>query len=97
MAGEWIKPERVEYAGTTVALKDGESPESLFKRFKKKVQKAGIEKEIYQRSFFEKPSVRKRRKHMENIRRMKREQAKLDKYLKKRKGTKHDEDEGDKR
>jgi small subunit ribosomal protein S21 len=96
MAGEWIKPERVEYSGITVVLKEGEVPESLFKRFKKKVQKSGIEKEMYQRSFYEKPSVRKRRKHMENIRRMKREQAKLEKYLKRRKGSKHDEDDSDK-
>jgi len=96
MTAEWIKPERTEYSGVTVVLKDGELPESLFKRFKKKVQKAGIEKEVYQRSFYEKPSVRKRRKHMENIRRMKREQAKTEKYLKKRKGVRHDEDDSDK-
>jgi small subunit ribosomal protein S21 len=96
MPGEWVKPEKVEQSGITVVLKDGEVPESLFKRFKKKVQKSGIEKEMYQRSFFEKPSVRKRRKQMENVRRMKREQAKLDRYLRKRKGTRHDEDNSDK-
>ena len=96
MTGDWIKPERMEYAGVTVVLKEGESPENLFKRFKKKVQKAGIEKEIYQRSFYQKPSVKKRRKHMENIRRIKREQAKLEKYLKRRKGSRYDEDDSDK-
>lgn len=97
MAGEWTKSEKMEFSGTTVVLREGETPESLLKRFKKKVQKAGIEKEMYQRSFYEKPSVRKRRKRMENIRRMRREQSKLDKYLKKRKGTKHDENDSDKR
>ena len=97
MAGDWIKPERLEYSGITVVLKDGEVPESLFKRFKKKVQRSGIEKEMYQKSFYEKPSVKKRRKHTENIRRIKREQSKLGKYLKKRKGSRYEEDDNDKR
>ena len=94
---DWIKPERLEYFGVTVVPKEGETAENLFKRFKKKVQRSGIEREIYQKTFYEKPSVKKRRKHMENIRRIKREQSKLDNYLKKRKGTRYDEDDSDKR
>ncbi|MEI8388475.1 MAG: 30S ribosomal protein S21 [bacterium] len=39
-----------------------ESIESALKRFKKKIQKAGILSEIKRRERYEKPSVKKRRK-----------------------------------
>ena len=92
---DWLKPQELERLGVTVVLREDEDPESLLKRFKKKVQKSGIEREFYQKTFFEKPSVKKRRKRLENLRRMKREQAKLDKYLKRKKGSKN-EDSSDK-
>ena len=45
-----------------VRIEDGESLEGALKRFKKKVQKAGILTEVRRREFYEKPSVKKKRK-----------------------------------
>ena len=45
-----------------VRIEEGESLESALKRFKKKVQKAGILTEIRRREHYEKPSVKKKRK-----------------------------------
>ena len=48
-----------------VKIEDGESLESALKRFKKKVQKAGILTEIRRREHYEKPSVKKKRKRIQ--------------------------------
>lgn len=45
-----------------IRLGDNESIESALKRFKKKIQKAGILSEIKRRERYEKPSVRRKRK-----------------------------------
>lgn len=45
-----------------IELNPGESIESALKRFKKKIQKAGILSEIKRRERYEKPSVRRKRK-----------------------------------
>ena len=45
-----------------VRIEDGESLESALKRFKKKVQKAGILTEVRRREHYEKTSVKKKRK-----------------------------------
>lgn len=45
-----------------VEVAPGESIESALKRFKKKIQKAGILSEIKRRERYEKPSVKKKRK-----------------------------------
>jgi len=47
---------------TSVRLKDGESFESAYRRFKKQCEKAGIFAEVRKREHYEKPSVRKKRK-----------------------------------
>ena len=47
---------------TGVVAGDNESFESLLKRFNKRVQQAGILSEIRQREYFEKPSVKRKRK-----------------------------------
>jgi small subunit ribosomal protein S21 len=47
---------------TEVRLGENESIESALKRFKKKIQKAGILSEIKRRERYEKPSARKKRK-----------------------------------
>lgn len=52
-----------------VRIEDGESLESALKRFKKKVQKAGILTEIRRREHYEKPSVKKKRKRAQARRR----------------------------
>ena len=45
-----------------IRIEEGESLESALKRFKKKVQKAGILTEVRRREHYEKPSVKKKRK-----------------------------------
>ena len=45
-----------------VRVRDNESIESALKRFKKKIQKAGILSEIKHRERYEKPSVKRKRK-----------------------------------
>ena len=45
-----------------VEVNPGESIESALKRFKKKIQKAGILSEIKRRERYEKPSVKRKRK-----------------------------------
>ncbi len=47
---------------TTVIAGNNESFESLLKRFNKRVQQAGILSEIRHREYFEKPSVKRKRK-----------------------------------
>ena len=45
-----------------VRLEQGESFESLIRRFAKKVQQAGVISQARRRSFYEKPSVKRKRK-----------------------------------
>lgn len=45
-----------------VKLKEGESFEAAFRRFKKQCEKAGILSEVKKREHFEKPSVRLKKK-----------------------------------
>lgn len=45
-----------------VRVRDNENIESALKRFKKKIQKAGILSEIKRRERYEKPSVKRKRK-----------------------------------
>ena len=45
-----------------VRLSQGESFESLLRRFTKKVQQQGIISETRRRGFFEKPSIKRKRK-----------------------------------
>jgi small subunit ribosomal protein S21 len=45
-----------------VRVGDNENIESALKRFKKKIQKAGILSEIKRRERYEKPSIKKKRK-----------------------------------
>ena len=52
--GEKLMPE--------IRVGDNESIESALKRFKKKIQKAGILSEIKRRERYEKPSVKRKRK-----------------------------------
>lgn len=47
---------------TKVVVKDGEPFEKALRRFKKKVEAAGILKEVRKREFYMKPSVQKKEK-----------------------------------
>ena len=46
----------------TVKVKESESFEQAMKRFKKQVEKAGILTELRRREYFDKPSVRRKKK-----------------------------------
>lgn len=47
-----------------VRLRDGESFEQAFRRFKKACEKSGILSEVKKREHFEKPSVRLKKKSL---------------------------------
>ena len=47
---------------TDVRISDNQSFDSLLKRFNKKVQQAGILSEMRRREYFEKPSIKRKRK-----------------------------------
>ena len=71
--------------GITVIAREGESIEALIKRFKKKVNKSEILKDIKKHMFYEKPSRVKNRKKIESEIRRKKEEKKLEK-INERKG-----------
>jgi len=54
---------------TSVRVKDGESFEGALKRFKKIVEKAGILTELRKREFYEKPSIKRKRKFIQAVKR----------------------------
>ena len=45
-----------------VVVQDNESLDRALRRFKRKVQRSGLYSELRKRRYYEKPSVRKRRK-----------------------------------
>ena len=49
---------------TFVKIKDGESFEQAFRRFKKQVEKAGILSEVKKREHYEKPSIKNKKKQL---------------------------------
>lgn len=61
-----------EKQGIVVFKRDDEDIDILIKRFKKKVNKSGILRELRIKSYYEKPSVKQKRKRNEsNLRRFK--------------------------
>lgn len=61
---------------TSVRVKDGEYFEGALKRFKKIVEKAGILTELRKREFYEKPSVKRKRKAVAAVKRAQRTKTK---------------------
>jgi len=58
--------------GITVFKRDEEDIDTLIKRFKKKVNRSGILRELRVKSYYEKPSVQRKRKRNESkLRRLK--------------------------
>lgn len=45
-----------------IEIKKGESFESALRRFKRKIEREGILREVRDRSYYEKPSTKRRRK-----------------------------------
>ena len=52
-----------------IVVKEGESYESFMRRFRRVCEKAGILRDVKRREYYEKPSVRKKRKQAESRRR----------------------------
>ena len=61
-----------------VVIEEGESFDSLLKRFKRKVQSDRVMSEVRRRRFFEKPSVIRKRKKAAKLRKS-RQQTRKDK------------------
>jgi len=59
-----------------VTIRSGESPDKLIQRFKRICSKEGVLKEIKKRSFYEKPSVRRRRRVKEMQKQLRKKLAK---------------------
>ena len=53
---------------TDVKLNEGESFESLLRRFTKRVEQSGVLSEVRRRAFFEKPSIKRKRKEAQKRR-----------------------------
>ena len=47
-----------------IKVRDGESFDQAIRRFKKQCEKAGILSELRKREYYEKPSIRKKRKEI---------------------------------
>ncbi|MBE9507988.1 MAG: 30S ribosomal protein S21 [Chloroflexi bacterium] len=58
---------------TRVTIEQGESFDSLLRRFKKKVQRDRVLSEARRRRFFEKPSVIRKRKRAAKLRKSRRQ------------------------
>jgi len=58
-----------------VQVRDDESFESALRRFKRKVEKAGVLTELKKRQHYEKPSVKRKRKTMQARKKMLRKLA----------------------
>jgi len=81
-----------EKQGIMIIRRDNEDIESMIKRFKKKVNRSGILREVKNNTFYEKPSMAKKRKRAEaKIRREKDEQ----KLKMKRSYNRNDKNSGD--
>jgi small subunit ribosomal protein S21 len=61
---------------TKVVIEQGESFDSLLRRFNKKVQRDRVMSETRRRRFFEKPSVIRKRKRAAKLRKSRRQTAK---------------------
>jgi len=57
--------------------KKEEALESMLARFNKEVQESNLFKELKEHEFYEKPSIKRRRKHLEAIIRWRRRQREL--------------------
>jgi small subunit ribosomal protein S21 len=67
-----------ENTGICVVRRKGETDDELLKRFRKKFSKSGLAKELRDRMYYEKPSDKRRRKKMQSIRLIQREEKKME-------------------
>lgn len=62
---------------TRIFVEEGEPIDKALKRFKKECQKAGIPGEVRRREYYEKPSVKRKRKREAAIRKLRRRMLKI--------------------
>lgn len=86
-----------EHTGICVVRRKGESDEELLKRFRKKFSKSGIAKEVRENMYYEKPSDKRRRKRIQSIRAIQKEEAKMEKIKEKIKRKKKKQQKGAKK
>ena len=82
-----------EKKGLVVIARYDESIDSLIKRFKKKVNRSGILREFKDSTFYQKPSIKKKRKRIEAAIRREKEEQKL---KSKRSNVKHEKNTSNK-
>lgn len=58
----WKEFDFSRFRGIVVSARDDEDPERFVRRFMKKVRNEGILNELWEKSRYEKPSVRRRKK-----------------------------------
>jgi small subunit ribosomal protein S21 len=56
------KPKHPKEEGLSVAVREGEHFEKALRRFKKKVDNAGLIQEVRKREYYEKPTTERKRK-----------------------------------
>jgi len=59
---QWKDFDNSKFKGIVVASRDDEDTEKFIRRFMKKVRNEGILDEQWEKSYYEKPSVRRRKK-----------------------------------
>ena len=69
------------HVNVKVAPKKGEHFEKTLKRFMKKVKKERIVEQVRERSYYEKPSVVKRRAHLEAVKKEKKRVREFEKKI----------------
>jgi small subunit ribosomal protein S21 len=87
---------KVYEVGICIVKREGEDIESMIKRFKKKVNKSGILKDLKRKSQFDKPSIARRKKENEARRRLERDKKKESFKQKNIKGERNERDSSDK-
>jgi small subunit ribosomal protein S21 len=72
------KPKQSQPDGLAVSVRDGEDISRALRRLKKKVERAGILKELRDRQHYEKPSEKRRKAKKAGIARWKKKQRELE-------------------
>jgi small subunit ribosomal protein S21 len=67
-----------------IVVKDNESFESALRRFKKQCEKSGVLSEIRKREYYEKPSIKRKKKALAARKRLMKKLRKQQRYMKER-------------
>ena len=74
------RPSTPQPQGLQVSVRDGEDINRALRKLKKKIEAAGVLKEIRDRQFYEKPSEKRRKAKKAGIMRWKKRQKELEKF-----------------